>query len=304
MTRAEEALFIGGALGKREKEPAADSWYARLAPLFAGDAAGGPDLGRAARMGRARAGHLPQRDQLHRGPRAVCPAGRRARSVPSRARRGRSRRRRPARSEAADPPLPPGMRGCGCPARRADPPAARAAARLSRGSCARRRRWPGLHATPQSWRRQSEARSLARVSAVLDAPDWAELFSPAALAEVPLAAVVGGQVIAGTADRLLVERDRVLVADFKTARRPPASLAEVPASTLGRWPPTPRRSRLSIPGRRIEAALLYTQTPLLIALPAGIARRAQTGLGGGRRKACPAEPLPAQHRRLDLPHTR
>ncbi|MFA9200899.1 MAG: UvrD-helicase domain-containing protein, partial [Cypionkella sp.] len=38
MTRAEEALFIGGALGKREKEPAPDSWYARLAPLFAGDA--------------------------------------------------------------------------------------------------------------------------------------------------------------------------------------------------------------------------------------------------------------------------
>ena len=34
MTRAEEALFIGGALGKREKEPAADSWFARLAPLF------------------------------------------------------------------------------------------------------------------------------------------------------------------------------------------------------------------------------------------------------------------------------
>src|SRR5690606_22268714 len=28
MTRAEEALFIGGALGKRETEPAADSWYA------------------------------------------------------------------------------------------------------------------------------------------------------------------------------------------------------------------------------------------------------------------------------------
>src|SRR5690606_35827451 len=38
MTRAEEALFIGGALGKRETDPAADSWYARLAPLMAGEA--------------------------------------------------------------------------------------------------------------------------------------------------------------------------------------------------------------------------------------------------------------------------
>src|SRR5690606_23812862 len=38
MTRAEEALFIGGALGKRETEPAADSWHARLAPLMPGEA--------------------------------------------------------------------------------------------------------------------------------------------------------------------------------------------------------------------------------------------------------------------------
>ena len=34
MTRAIDALFIGGALGKREKEPAPDSWYARLAQLI------------------------------------------------------------------------------------------------------------------------------------------------------------------------------------------------------------------------------------------------------------------------------
>ena len=37
MTRAEEALFIGGSLGKREADrgvPHEDSWYARLAPLF------------------------------------------------------------------------------------------------------------------------------------------------------------------------------------------------------------------------------------------------------------------------------
>src|SRR5690606_9578172 len=33
MTRAEEALFVGGALLGREKEPAEDSWYARLVRL-------------------------------------------------------------------------------------------------------------------------------------------------------------------------------------------------------------------------------------------------------------------------------
>ncbi|MFM5908621.1 MAG: UvrD-helicase domain-containing protein, partial [Novosphingobium sp.] len=36
MTRAEEALFVTGALGARETEPAADSWYARLAEVLEG----------------------------------------------------------------------------------------------------------------------------------------------------------------------------------------------------------------------------------------------------------------------------
>jgi ATP-dependent helicase/nuclease subunit A len=103
---------------------------------------------------------------------------------------------------------------------------------------------------------------------VISHPDWAELFGPSALAEVPLAATVGGQVIAGTADRLLVEPDRVLVADFKTARRPPASLAQVPPSTVRQMAAYVAALAVIYPGRRIEAAVLYTQTPQLIPLPA------------------------------------
>ena len=35
MTRAEEALFVGGALGTKDKgQPAPNSWYARLVALF------------------------------------------------------------------------------------------------------------------------------------------------------------------------------------------------------------------------------------------------------------------------------
>jgi ATP-dependent helicase/nuclease subunit A len=119
---------------------------------------------------------------------------------------------------------------------------------------------------------------LGRALAVLAAPGWAELFSPAALAEVPLAATVGGQVIAGTADRLLVERDRVLVADFKTARRPPASLAEVPVPTLRQMAAYAAALGAIYPDRRIEAVLLYTQTPLLIALPPELLAAHKPGL--------------------------
>ena len=109
---------------------------------------------------------------------------------------------------------------------------------------------------------------LARALAVIAEPRWAQLFGPGALAEVPLAATVAGQVIAGTADRLLVEPDRVLVADFKTARRPPASLEQVPLATVRQMAAYAAALATIYPGRRIEAVVLYTQTPQLIALPA------------------------------------
>ena len=109
---------------------------------------------------------------------------------------------------------------------------------------------------------------LAKSLAVIDDPHWAELFGPFALAEVSLAATVGGQVIAGTADRLLVEPDRVLVADFKTARRPPTSLEQVPVSTLRQMAAYAAALSAIYPGRTVEAAVLYTQTPQLIAIPA------------------------------------
>jgi ATP-dependent helicase/nuclease subunit A len=109
---------------------------------------------------------------------------------------------------------------------------------------------------------------LVRALAVIQEGGWAELFSPGALAEVPLAATVGGQVIAGTADRLLVEPDRVRVVDFKTARRPPRSLNEVPLSTVRQMAAYAAALAVIYPGRRIEAAVLYTQTPQLIELPA------------------------------------
>jgi ATP-dependent helicase/nuclease subunit A len=128
------------------------------------------------------------------------------------------------------------------------------------------RAWLAHHAAslPEAHR----ADILTRALAVIAHPHWAELFGPAALAEVPLAAIVGGQVIAGTADRLLVERTRVLVADFKTARRPPATLEEVPVATLRQMAAYAAALAKIYPGRVIEAAVLYTQTPLLIAIPA------------------------------------
>ena len=87
---------------------------------------------------------------------------------------------------------------------------------------------------------------------------------------MPIAATVGGQVIAGTIDRLLVESARIRLVDFKTARRPPAGLDEVPVAILRQMAAYAAALEAAYPGRTVEAALLYTQVPMLLEIPADL----------------------------------
>jgi len=271
MTRAEEALFVAGALGPREKEPAADSWYARLATLFEDEPLADAIWGARREWGRLPPLIATQAAQEREAPlelpawatRPVGPEPRPPRPLaPSSA----------GEDQAPDPPTPSGA-----------PSEAARRGTLIHGLLER------LPELPRDARREAALRWLARQAvdlademraemansalAVLDTPEWAEIFGPAALAEVPLAATVGGQVIAGTADRLLVTPERVLVVDFKTAQRPPASLDEVPLSTLRQMAAYVAALGAIFPGRAIEAALLYTHAPRLIALPAEVVER-------------------------------
>jgi ATP-dependent helicase/nuclease subunit A len=66
---------------------------------------------------------------------------------------------------------------------------------------------------------------------------------------------------------LLIEPGRIRLVDFKSARRPPASIDEVPRSILRQMGAYAAALEATFPGRTIEAAVLYTQTPTLIAIP-------------------------------------
>ncbi|WP_232824474.1 PD-(D/E)XK nuclease family protein [Blastomonas sp. UPD001] len=105
------------------------------------------------------------------------------------------------------------------------------------------------------------------VCAVIDHPEFADVFREDALAEAPIAAVVGPNVVSGTVDRLLVEEDRVLVVDFKTGRRPPASLEQLPVAHVRQMAAYVAALRLIFPGRAVQAGLLYTSSPQLFLLP-------------------------------------
>ncbi len=265
MTRAEEALFIGGALGKKQTEAPDASWYAMLAPLFAGEAIADDRWGERFEIG-TRAPEVTKRAQSEL---AILPG------LPAWAKQPIGEEPRPPRPLApsgmgedlsADPPLP----------------AEQAAIAARRGVLihALLERLPDVpldlrEASGRAWlkrqgRELSEAEReemLARAISVLDEEQWRDLFGPNALAEVPIAATVGHDVIAGTIDRLLIKDARILVADFKTARRPPSDVSGIPDATLKQMAAYVAALEVIYPKRLIEAAILYTQTPQLIALP-------------------------------------
>jgi ATP-dependent helicase/nuclease subunit A len=101
---------------------------------------------------------------------------------------------------------------------------------------------------------------------VLEAPAIAHAFGPGSRAEVPLAGVVDGRVIAGQVDRLVVGPHEVLVIDYKTNRAPPATPDQVPAAYLRQMAAYGALLRQIYPGRRVRCALLWTQGPRLMPL--------------------------------------
>lgn len=117
---------------------------------------------------------------------------------------------------------------------------------------------------------ENEREDLIReVLTIIDHPDTAALFGPDSHAEVPLTGLVAYRgrdgdrplVVSGRVDRLIVEKTRILVVDFKTNRPPPRDPAGVPRIYLEQM--AAYRALLSdiYPGKTVECALLWTVGP-------------------------------------------
>jgi ATP-dependent helicase/nuclease subunit A len=105
------------------------------------------------------------------------------------------------------------------------------------------------------------------VMAILQHPTLGPLFGPESRAEVPLTGVIGNVVVGGLIDRLVVLPDRVLLADFKTNRRPPASVEATPVTYLRQM--ASYRAVLSriFPQRAVHCALVWTREARVSVLP-------------------------------------
>ncbi len=111
------------------------------------------------------------------------------------------------------------------------------------------------------------------VLALLALPDLAAVFGPGSRAEQPICGVVGGREIVGQIDRLVVTADEVLVVDLKSNRTPPATVDASPVAYLRQLAAYRTLLTALYPGRRVRAALLWTEAPRLDEIPAELLDR-------------------------------
>ena len=261
LTRAAERLIVAGVMPRKLAD---DSWHVRVERALVGlGAQKDPSTGRLLWLS-----EVSPRPLRARSARISLPAP----PLPEWL-------RRPAPPEPRPPrPLAPSDMGEDREVSAPPTPAQIAAARRGILLHALFERLPGVapphrRAAALAWLGRMDAGDGAEEIAdaalrVIEDPRFADLFAENALAEAPIAATLAdGRVIAGTVDRLCVGDEIIRVIDFKTGRAVPASLAEVPPSHVSQMAAYSAALGVIFPGRRIEAALLYTAAPRLIALP-------------------------------------
>ena len=123
---------------------------------------------------------------------------------------------------------------------------------------------------------------LAAAFGVLDDPLFADVFGPGSRAEAAIGGtsrrLPPGLAVSGRVDRLLVTPDRVLVVDYKTNRPAPADIADADPAYLIQMAVYAAVLEEVFPGRRVEAALVWTDGPRLMPVPENIVARTLAAL--------------------------
>jgi len=113
---------------------------------------------------------------------------------------------------------------------------------------------------------------LVETFAILDHPQFAAAFAPRSRAETAIVADLpdlgAGARVSGRIDRLAVTGDAVLAIDFKTNRPAPAHANDVAPLYLRQMALYRAALGKLFPGKRIDCALVWTEGPTLMSLPA------------------------------------
>ena len=113
---------------------------------------------------------------------------------------------------------------------------------------------------------------IGQVQAILDDFRFRDLFELGSRAEVPIVGRLkfGNRSVAvsGQVDRLVISPGRVLIADYKTNRPAPERLEEVPPAYVTQLALYRAVLDRLYPDKQIGAALVWTEIPTLMEIPA------------------------------------
>jgi ATP-dependent helicase/nuclease subunit A len=114
---------------------------------------------------------------------------------------------------------------------------------------------------------------IAEAMALLEDPAFAPLFAPGTRAEIPIVGRIARSgkaalMVSGQIDRLAVTRDAILIADYKTDRPAPQRPADIPTPYVTQLALYRAVLRQLYGGREVRAALVWTEFPELMELPA------------------------------------
>jgi len=113
----------------------------------------------------------------------------------------------------------------------------------------------------------------AQVLSLIGDSRFAAVFSPGSRAEVPLMGRVDRPqcapvLVSGQVDRLVVTPAELLIIDYKTSHAPPATVSEAPVAYIGQLALYRAVLAKLYPGLPVRAALLWTETPEIMEIPA------------------------------------
>jgi ATP-dependent helicase/nuclease subunit A len=123
------------------------------------------------------------------------------------------------------------------------------------------------------WAKDERETLAARVLALIGDSRFAAVFAPGSRAEVSIVGRVDRPgrtpaLVSGQIDRLVVTPAEVLIVDYKTNHAPPATVAEAPVAYIRQLALYRAVLARLYPSLPIRAALLWTETPEMMEIPA------------------------------------
>jgi ATP-dependent helicase/nuclease subunit A len=145
------------------------------------------------------------------------------------------------------------------------------------------------------WAADAREKLAAQVLSLIGDIRFAAVFAPGSRAEVSLVGRLDRPgrppvQVTGQIDRLVVTPAEVLIVDYKTNHAPPAAAAEAPAAYIRQLALYRAVLRKLYPQRPIRAALLWTETPEIMEIPASALDAQLQPLSKGMTELDPATP--------------